>query len=55
MIGVDKYEDPELYAALIESYIKLGKKAEAKRYLEKVLVKFPDKARRFSAFSSKLK
>jgi tetratricopeptide (TPR) repeat protein/putative sterol carrier protein len=55
MIGVDKYEDPELYAALIESYIKLGKKAEAKRYLEKVLVKFPDKARRFSALSSRLK
>jgi len=46
MIGVDKYEDPELYAALIESYIKLGKKAEAKdtskKFLSNFLIKLED-------------
>ncbi|MCA1928211.1 MAG: DUF4388 domain-containing protein [Calditerrivibrio sp.] len=55
MVGLDKYNDPELYAVMIEGYLKLEKRNEAKKYLEKAIMKFPDKAKRFNMFASKLK
>ncbi|MGC8925150.1 MAG: DUF4388 domain-containing protein [Calditerrivibrio sp.] len=55
MVGVEKFPEPELYAAIIEAYIKLGKKTEAKRCLDKALIKFPDKNKRFAHFLNKLK
>ncbi len=55
MLGIEKFNDPELYAAAIEGYLKLNKKSDAKRYLDKALIKFPDRSKRFTYFSTKLK
>lgn len=55
MLGIDKFSDSELYAAAIEGYLKLNKKMEAKRYLDKAVLKFPEKSKRFSYFTSKLR
>lgn len=54
MVGIEKFDDPELYAAMIEAYINLKKKVDAKKYLDKAILKFPDKVRRFNIYSSKV-
>jgi len=55
MLGLEKFDDSELYAAAIEGYLKLNMKSDAKRYFDRALMKFPDKAKRFSYFLPKLK
>lgn len=55
MVGLEKFNDPELYAVMIEGYLKLDKKNEAKKYLDKAIMKFPEKNKRFNIFASKLK
>ncbi|MEF3254413.1 MAG: hypothetical protein K6348_02420, partial [Deferribacterales bacterium] len=54
MVGIEKFDDPELYAAMIEAYINLKKKVDAKKYIDKAILKFPDKVRRFNIYSSKV-
>ncbi|MCX8085191.1 MAG: DUF4388 domain-containing protein [Calditerrivibrio sp.] len=55
MVGIEKFNDPELYAVIIEGYLKLNRKNEAKKYYDRAILKFPDKNKRFKIFEQKLK